>query len=150
MSYKAIAAARELADALSRRLSAAAVSTAVTVVQSNDTDGNPLITVGTLASTNACALIKVMDVSQPLAKDVFGNTAQTFCPIKVMLATEAEPLGGLLPKHTIALLGEPAKRGILLEWYQSASGAAPAVGTFVVANLVATFDSLYWAPLASQ
>ena len=150
MSYKAQAAAREIADALSKRLSAAAIGTAVTVVQSADTDGNPLITVGTLGSTNACALIKIMDVAQPLAKDVFGNAAQTFTPIKMMLASEAAPLGGLEPKHTLALLGEPAKRGIFLEWYQSASGAAPAVGTFIAANLVATFDNIYYPLQLSQ
>src|SRR5690348_11168024 len=64
---KAIALAHELADRLKNRK---AIS-ALTIVESFDTDQNPLIALGTQASSDSAAfLIKIEPVSWPLAQDI--------------------------------------------------------------------------------
>lgn len=157
MSYKAIAAANEIADALSKRLSTAAIGSTDTlaVTQSFDTDGNPLITVGTLGAGNACALLKVMDVPTPDAKDVFGNAAKTYQPVRLMILTEANPSGGagadiLKVVQFFPIAAEGPARGIRTEWYQVANGVAPSAGGLVVANLKATYDNIHWPVVSSQ
>src|SRR6266566_10098549 len=85
---KALAMADELVSELKQR------QTALAVALTYDTDGSPLIRLGTgVASTtgapNAGALIKVQPISWPLAKDVLGLSAEMFHPHVVKVNVEA-------------------------------------------------------------
>lgn len=145
---KALALADEIADALKKRMS-------LTVAQSFDTDGNPLIKVGTGTAGDPGGLLKIRPVDWPLAKDILGNNATMFVPHVAQLVTEANATAGAgadinTPAQLLPLLAEPVARGIKLEWYNSANGNAPDPTDISASNLKATYDSLYWPLMATQ
>lgn len=124
-SYKAAALSHDLADKLKSRLSGA-----LALVESVDTDGNPLITIGPGGAGNANALIKTLPVSWPLAKDVLGLSALQYTPHVMQLGTEADPTAGagadpLSAAQLMLIQGEMMQHGTRIEWYQSAAGTAP-------------------------
>lgn len=147
-TFKALALANDLADKLKLRLTQA-------VVQSFDTDGNPLITIGTIATTNACAVVKVMPISTPLVTDIFGNAGNQYTPHRIQIVTEAftsgTGLGVYLGVALLPLMGELLSRRTRVEWYQDTNGTAPTIADAVAAKLVKTLEpSLYYPTIANQ
>jgi hypothetical protein len=125
-TFKAGTIAHELAD----RLKVRALGVASAVTESVDsTDSNPTIQIGTLASTNRCALIKVKPVDWPLAKDILGLSQPVFTPHVIQVLIEAAPLGGLTTSDKLDLFAQLASMGTIVEIYETASGG------FVSANL---------------
>lgn len=152
-SYKAQAIANELADKLkSRGLSS------LGVVQSFDTDSNPLITIGTGVAGTANAVIKVMPQDWPLAQDVLGNAANAFSPHQIKLATEADYAGttdNVADADSKAILGplltQIIEMGTQWKWYESASGTAPTAATLnSESNLKSANDPDHYRPLLSS
>lgn len=157
MSYtnptKAIALAHEIADKLKLRLSALAL------VESFDTDGNPVIAVGPQTAGSASITIKVMPQDWSLAKDVIGQSANIYAPTIIQFGTEADYAGAtdnvadpLTPAQLLAALGECLSRGCRLDWYQTATGTAPTIANtiFAAAKLKASFQPDLYNGLTSQ
>lgn len=118
-SYKAQAIAHELADRLAKRSAALA---ALVLVESFDTDQNPLIAIGTQASSDAEAfLIKVMPVSWPLAQDILGNSALQFTPHVIKVLKEASSTG-VTSADILQVLAQVADMGCEVKLYESSHG----------------------------
>lgn len=123
-TFKARAIAAELAAELRYRQSALAV------VESFDSDENPLVRVGSGVAGEAGALIKVQPISWPLAKDVLGLAAEMYTPHIVKVNIEANPAGGAGADintlgQILLYLGVAVTRGARTEVYTSAAGTAP-------------------------
>jgi hypothetical protein len=148
-SAKASKIAKQLAAELDLR-------TTLTVSESTDTDGSPLIRVGAASAGAAGALIRVTNQEWSLAKDILGNTANHFSPHIVQVCFEANPAGGagadVSSLAQIALiLGCCFARGARTEVYASSNGDNPDADDFVEAKLVLTFDpSLVDGMIANQ
>jgi hypothetical protein len=148
---KAIEFSAQLADILKLRFSGKVVT------QTFDTDGLPLITIndGTPATTEMNILIKVALLNWPLAKDILGNAANIYVPLVVQIATEAPAAGSgvgvyLTVQNVLDLSGEICFRGAGVQWYQSANGVVPVVGTLVAGNLKASFSPDLYNPITNQ
>jgi hypothetical protein len=115
---KAIAMAHELADRLKNRK---AIS-ALTVVESFDTDQNPLIAIGTQASSDSAAfLVKVMPVSWPLAQDILGNSAFQYTPHEIRVLKEASSTG-TTSEMIAQVYAQVAEMGADFKLYESSHG----------------------------
>jgi hypothetical protein len=128
---------------------------ALALVQSTDTDGYPLISIGAGTAGGANAIIKVLPQNWPLATDVFGNAANSYGPNSILVATEADSTSSgadpLTPAQLLPILAQVALMGTHIDWYQSASGTAPTAATFATAtNLKASFDTDVYYPLISS
>lgn len=146
-SAKALSLANDLADELKKR-------TTLTVAQSFDTDGSPLIQVGTGSIGAAGGLLKVRPQDWPLAKDVLGLSANIYTPHVIQLVTEANASAGAgadinTPAQLMVLMAPALLRGCRFEWYNSANGNAPDATDITSGNLKASFESLYH-PLTSN
>lgn len=138
-SAKARAIAKQLAAELRLRQSALAVT------ESFDTDGSPVITVGTNVAGAAGGLIKVTNQEWSLAKDILGNTANHFTPHVIQVGFEANPAGGAgADINTLAqlslILACCFSRGTRVEVYASANGDSPDLADLVEANLKLAWD----------
>lgn len=140
-SAKAIALARSIASELRLRQSALAVA------ESFDSDGSPLVKLGTGSIGAAGGLIKVRPQDWPLAKDILGLTASIYSPHVIQLVTEANYEGATdnvldinTPAVLLLLLGEALSKGCRVEWYQSANGNAPDASDITSGNLKASWD----------
>lgn len=157
-SYKALAIAHELADKLKARQ-------ALAVVESFDTDNNPLITLGAGSPGGANFVIKVAAVDWPLGQDVLGLAQNVFSPHVIAVASEADPAGGAGADPTtraqlLPVIGQCMAMGCETRWYESASGVAPSAGTitagatgtqaFGPTNLKATYAPDVYHALISQ
>lgn len=119
---------------------------ALTVAESFDTDGFPLVQVGSGSIGAAGGLIKVLPVDWPLAKDILGLTATNFGPHRVQIVTEADPAGGAganinTAQQLLNLIADAILSGCQIEWYQSANGNAPDVSDITSGNLKATLTA---------
>ena len=136
MSAKALSFAAELQNDLSRRFST------VSAV-SFDTDGLPLIRVGTAGAGNQTALIKVADIA-PLGTNIIGQAAANYggpLVVQVVLETSATANLALMTEaNELALLGAVIHRGARVELYMSANGNATGPEDIVSGNLKGTFD----------
>jgi hypothetical protein len=137
--YKSQAISNQLADLFKQRLNGS-----LALVQSNDTDLNPLISIGPGTNGGANAIVKVIPQNWPLAQDVLGLSANIYGPHTVQLVTEADPAGGagadpLTPAQLLLVIGQIVLMGCLVEWYQSASGTAPSAAAIIAGNLKGTF-----------
>lgn len=147
---KALAMADELVSELLQRQSALAVSL------SYDTDSNPLVRVGAGSIGAKGALIKVMPISWPLAKDVLGLTAEVFTPHVVRLNVEANPAGGAGADintwtEQLLLVAACVAKGCRTEVYVSTNGTAPnATDINDSAKLVASFEPSAQYPMISS
>ena len=141
---KAIAMAHELADKLKLRFST------LTVAESFDSDGFPLITIddGAPATGEASMIVKVMPIDWPLAKDILGNAANIYTPHKILLGTESNFAGTtdnvadyLTRQQLLNIVGEIVLRGTAVEWYETAAGTAPTIANtiFAAAKLKASW-----------
>lgn len=118
-TYKAIAIAHELADRLKFRSAALA---ALTFVESFDTDQNPLIAIGTQASTDSEAyLIKVMPTPWPLAQDILGNSALQYTPHQIKILKEASATG-VTSADLLQIYAQVADMGCEVKLYESSHG----------------------------
>lgn len=149
-TQKAIELSAYLAEALALRLSALAQST------SFDTDGNPLISVGSGTAGQKNLIVKVMPTPWPNAKDSLGNSAIQYTPHTVRLATEASAAAGVgtifSTQDVLHFIGEILGKGCRVEWYQSANGVAPTATTINDSTkLQASFElSLQYPLIQSQ
>lgn len=153
MSFKAREIAAELADELKIRMSALALS------QTNDANGDPVITLGAGVALGRNAVIRVKAIEWALAKDSLGLPATIYTPHVIQIASEANYAATsdnvadtLTTADLLALLATCSKRGTRVEWWQEATGTPPAVTTFDTASkLKATYEAeLYWGMKASQ
>jgi hypothetical protein len=150
-SYKSVAISKELAD----RLRSRGLST-LGVVESFDTDQNPLITIGSGVAGTANFLIKVMPTNWPLAKDILGLAALQYTPTTIAIATEADPAAGAGADPTtraqlLPVLGQCMEMGTHVDWYESANGTAPSAATIAdPTKLKASFDQDNYRPLISS
>lgn len=149
-NYKSLALAGELVSELKIRFPGKVVT------QSFDSDGNPTITVndGSPAAGEQNFFVKLMPISWPLAKDVFGNAANIYVPDVIQLATEETAASATVTLITAAnmlqMLGALITKGCQVQWYTSDNGTAPTAATLVAANLKGTFDPDMYQPLAGQ
>jgi hypothetical protein len=148
---KAVAMAEELVSELKQR-------TKLAVALSFDTDQNPLVQVGTGAPGAKGALIKVMPVDWPLAKDVLGLASPVYSPHKILVAFEAITVsntGADTDPNTweekLLVLGAVLSKGTRVEVYESAAGDSPDADDMVPANLKAAFNpSVQYGMLSGQ
>lgn len=144
-SYKATPVLREIRDELTKRLPTLAVTDGF-----DSADNYPYFSLGSGVAGTANVIVKLSAVTWPLAKDIFGNVANVYTPLKAQIITEANPAGGAgadpdTSAVILATLGTVLARGSRTEWWQSASGVAPALTTLNTAsNLKASYDSLYF------
>lgn len=145
-TYKAGAIAHELAD----RLKVRTLGNSQGVSESVDSnDSNPTITIGTLASTNRCALLKVKPVDWPLVKDVLGLAQNVYTPHVIQILIEAAPLGGLTTADKLDLLAQVASMGTIVEIYETASGGFVSGDLGTASKLKETYHPDQWHQLVS-
>lgn len=148
LSFKAQPIAHKLADILKAR--------GYTLTESFDTDGYPLVSVGPGTNGGKNAIFKVLPTGWPLQTDVLGNTANSYGPHSVLIATEADSAGtGIAAASGWQFLADMLFQGMLtgchIDIYQSANGTAPTASTFSTAsNLKASFDPDIYHALISQ
>lgn len=149
--YKSQAIAHDLADRLKERGLGS-----LGIVESFDTDGNPLITLGAGVALGANAVLKVRPVDWPLAQDILGLAANVYNPHVIQLVTEADYQGAtdnvldpLSPDQLLKILASAEKMGCILEWYQSATSVAPTAAAIIPSNLKSTFHPDQRYPLIS-
>lgn len=155
---KALAMAAELVSELAQRQSA------LTVTQTYDTDGSPLIRVGAAAASSTGTLVpgvlyKIMPLPWPLALDIFGNAVEVFTPHIVKVNIEANYASTVdtiadtnTPAQLLMFLGVALSRGCRTDLYVSAFGTSPNVTDLADATkLVASFDpNLQYKMTSSQ
>lgn len=147
---KALAMADEIVSELKQR------QTALTVTLSFDSDQNPLVKLGTGTAGQKNALIKVMPIDWPLAKDVLGLAEVVFTPHKVLVAFEANNAAGAGADVNdwatlLVALGVALSRGARLEVYESANGDSPDADDLIAGNLKASFEpSMQYGMLSGQ
>lgn len=151
MSFKAQELAEALVDELKKRSTLA-------LLQGVDSNGDPTIRLGDGVAGHKNFFIRVKAVSDTLSKDALGLTQTVFTPHVIQFATEENYAGVndniadiLVPAELLPVIGLIVLKGAAVEWYTSANGVAPVVGTLVVANLKASFSpDLYWGILSQS
>lgn len=139
---KAFDFGRVLFDKLSLRYGY--LATPLTVVQSFDTTGNPVLSIGTVSAGNQCLVIRVLPVAS-IGVDSLGLAQNSYTPHIVQICTELSATSGidiLTEANKLPALGECLRLGMRTELYQSANGVAPATAQMTSGNLVAFFDNL--------
>src|SRR5512138_648199 len=142
-STKALAMAREILDLFAKEVA----TTLPVQVQSYDTDGNPVLTLSADSSPAAGEKVVVIRI-KPIAwtaVDIIGHSSQMFTPHVIQICTETPDAGYIVgPVELLPILGEIARRGTLVEWYQSAHDTLPATAQMIAGNLTASWKDLYW------
>jgi hypothetical protein len=153
-SKKALELAAELADELRKR-----VSSYASITETSDASGNPLITLsdGSAATTEDTVVIRVSPRDWALAKDVLGSAQTVYTPSVIAVAVEGPTSGLGLARyvsvaHAWAIFATCAKRGTLLEYWESDNGTVASETTFATAaNKKTSVEAeLYWPLLSSQ
>lgn len=128
-SYKALAIARRLADEVARR-------TALTVTESFDASGNPLLTVGTITAAGKGALIRVVNEST-IQKNSLGLDQEVFTPHIVQLMLEANFAGTtdnvadyVTTLEKAQLVAECVSTGCAVEIWETANGTPVSESAF--------------------
>jgi len=153
-TQKAINVARFLEEELRTRFSPASMGS-LAVTFSFDTDGNPLVKVGTGSIGAAGALFKIRPIVWPLATDVLGNPAISFGPHVIQIVSEANSLLVAVadintPAQVLALLASASQRGMKIDWYNSANGNAPDASDIIAGNLVGSWESSLQYPMVQS
>ena len=149
---KAIATARELLDLFTKEVSN---SFSLIVESYEAVTGNPILTLSNAATPLAGQKTIVIRVS-PItwtATDILGNASQVYTPHKIDICTETNAAGTpniLTPTEILPVFSEIAKRGMIVNWYQTPNLTVPAVAQMTSAQLSATFQDLYWNALKAQ
>jgi hypothetical protein len=147
---KAIAIARNLIDLWTKEVA----TTLPIIVETFDTDGNPVITLSadtTPAFSEKVIVVRVKPIDWT-ATDVIGHTSQIFTPHVIQIATETDATTDILtPVELLPVLAEIAKTGCMVEWYQETNGTVPTVAvTMVAAKLTKKYSDLYWTVQKAQ
>lgn len=150
---KALATARELIDLWQKEVA----TTLPVIVQSLDTDGNPVITLSadtTPTTGEKVIVVRVKPISWT-ATDIIGHAAQMFTPHVIQVCTEANLAGGggadyLTPVELLPVFAEVVRRGMIVEWYVSDNGTVPSTAQMVAAKLSKTWADLYWNAMKAQ
>ena len=114
MSYKAIEMAHELASKLTVRLPSR------TVAESFDSDGNPMILVGTGLAAGNTFIVRIKPIDASLAKDILGLASPVYTPHIAQFMTEASAASdlGYITWPTLApAIAEVIELGARLEVY---------------------------------
>ena len=148
---KAVATARELIDLFSKEVSASFASIAETF---EAVTGNPIITLsdGTPAAGEKVIILRVRPITWT-ATDILGLTSQVYTPHTIDICTETNAAATpnvLTTVELLPVLAEIAKRGMLINWYQTAALTVPSAAAMIDANLKATFSDLYWSAQKAQ
>lgn len=130
MSTKSLKIANELADELKKRLPS------LTVEESFDSNGDATIKIsdGSAAAGEPGAFIRCKGIDWSLSRNIIGQVSEVYTPTVIQLATEKDPSGAdsthILSRANLgAILGCIFARGTRVEWYTSANGTFPVVGT---------------------
>jgi hypothetical protein len=152
---KAAAIARELVDVWQKKVA----TTLPVLVESLDTDGNPVITMSAIASPVAGGKVVVVRV-KPMtwtAYDVIGHVSPVFAQHVIQVCTEANYAGSdngvadiLTPVELLPVWAEIARRGCMMEWYVCSNTTLPSTAQMTSGNLVKADKDLYWNALKSQ
>lgn len=151
---KAIAMAQELKDELKLR-------TGLAVALKFDADQNPLIQIGTGVAGAKGALVKIMPLDWPLAKDILGLSSPVYTPHKIQVAFEAMTIvvnntgaDTVTDPNTwaekLAILAALSARGCKIELFESAAGDSPDADDLIDGNLKASYQASLKYPLAGQ
>ena len=137
------------------KLRLAALSTPVVVGDMQyDSTGNPFFQVGTGGINAQGGLVYIYPYPFPSAKDVLGSAQQIYTPHVIAICTEKHTVDGYSTRNLLVtllpILGVLLGKGCRFEWYQTTSGVAPVIGSFIAANLVASFDNLYYPMVSGQ
>ena len=149
---KAIATARELSDLFAKEVS----TTLPYQVSSQDTNGNPVITLSvdaTPTATHKVIVIRISPMSSWSPVDCLGLASQMYTPHQIDICTEANAASYpnvLTTVELLPVLAEIAKRGMLINWYQTATTVLPTVSGITSGNLKASFADLYWNAQKAQ
>jgi hypothetical protein len=123
------------------------------VVKSSDSLGNPVVTFSADSSPAAGEKVVVVQVRPFItgtATDVFGNTAQAYCPHIIALCTESNPSGGsgadvLSAADLLPFMMEIGRCGTIVEWHKTTNGVVPSAAAIVAGtSLVASWKPLYF------
>jgi hypothetical protein len=154
-SAKAIAIARELVDVWQKKVA----TTLPVLVESLDTDGNPVITMSADSSPAFGEKVVVVRV-KPMtwtAYDIIGHVSPVYAQHVIQVCTEANYASTndniadiLTPVELLPIWAEIAKRACQMEWYVSANGTVPSTAQMTSGNLVKSDKDLYWNALKSQ
>jgi hypothetical protein len=154
-TYKAIAAMRELVDSIKLQVAA----TLPVVVESNDANGHPVVTLSADATPIAgekVIVIRMKPIGAIGAQNIIGQTAEQFSHHVIQVCTEKNFEGAtdnvndiLSPAELLPVLIECGRRGSFVEWYRTANTTVPSTSAMVEANLASTWRNLYWNVLAA-
>lgn len=137
---KALALAEDIASELKLR------QTALPVSVSADTDGNPLVFLGTGVAGTKNTIFKVLNVVWPLAKDILGLESQVFTPHVIRVGFEAPTTTAAADTDPNTLqdkllsLAVALSRGTRVEVYESAAGDSPDADDLIAGNLKASYE----------
>ena len=135
----ALETAAELAQELAMRLPLISGGISTTF----DTDGCPVLQVGTSGAGNDGGIIKVCPVTS-LGSDILGTDQRVYSPHEIQIGLEKDvtgtSLGLVLLATAVAMLGASMARGTTVKVFAEDNGTAPVVGTLVAAKLKATFS----------
>jgi hypothetical protein len=145
-SQMAIATIRELQDRWAKELA----STLPTQVVSADSSGNPVLTLSadaTPATGEKVVVIRCLPVVGPGFTDVLGSTQTIFSPMRLQICTElnyaatTDNVADILTAvELLPVIAGCAKRGMVVEWYQSANGTVPSTTQISSTTLKATWQ----------
>lgn len=129
--------AAELKDQLALRLG-------LPVAQGADTNGNPTLSVGTLATGQQGAFMRIKPIDS-LQSDALGNAQRVYTPHVSQIVLELSATAGvavLTMANFAKLFGDVAQKGTKMEVYFVANGNAPALS-----GITGTPALEYWPDL---
>ena len=117
---------------------------ALAVVETYDSSGNPVLSLGTGIAAGANICIKVAPQSWPTAKDVLGLTATVYSPTVVSICTETNPVAApdyVSRAQLLAALEVCGQQSCRVDWYESPNLTPPSSATMITAYLTTS-----WVP----
>ena len=134
MSSKAIELSLSLSASLRKRGFAA--------VDAFDTNGLPVINVGTMSIGSQSVFIRTQPIAS-IGTDSLGLTQRSFGPHVIQCVVETSTIANvalLTEINKLPIMAEVMVRGTRVELYMSANGNAPDVADITSGNLKATWD----------
>jgi hypothetical protein len=123
------------------------------ITQTVDSAGNPAMVIAhdtSPASTEKVIAVIVKPYATGTAKDVFGQTANTYTPTIIQICTESNSgavtgaayVGAF---ELLPVLAEAIKRGAIIEWHVTPYQTVPSIAAIETGSyLAATYMDLYW------
>jgi hypothetical protein len=150
MSAKSLNIAAELKNELEQR--------GYSVVQSFDTDNEPLLTIGGSTAGQENALIKLKTLAPLGGSPSIGfsglDAASAYCPVVAQLVLESSSVAGSQELNAIDMLkivASLAKRGMDIELYLTSDGDNIGADEITGAQLTGTwYASLKWKQMSSS